>query len=85
MREFVLGERWPAEVKPVYANAYCYRAVIPMAEAEEIMGESGLTDVAKFYFGRGRGCVTYRISGGKVSAFPFLLSSLLHSSPYHGI
>jgi salicylate hydroxylase len=63
-REYVLKPNHPDEVAPVYADSYCYRAVIPMSEAEEILG--GLTDVAKFYFGDKRGVVTYRISGGKV-------------------
>jgi salicylate hydroxylase len=49
----------------VFADAYCYRAVIPMQQAEEILGD--LTDVAKFYFGYKRSAVTYRISGGEVS------------------
>ena len=52
-------------MEPVYANAYCYRGVIPMYEAKEILGD--LTDVAKFYFGYERSGVTYRISGGEVS------------------
>ncbi|KAK5716999.1 hypothetical protein LTR17_016141 [Elasticomyces elasticus] len=69
VREHVLKPLYPEQVAPVYADAYCYRAVIPMAEAEEIMGE--LTDVAKFYFGKGRSAVTYRISRGE--EFNFLL------------
>jgi salicylate hydroxylase len=70
-RKHVL-EQYPQEVAPVYAGSYCYRAVIPIEEAQDILGE--LTDVAKFYFGQDRGCVTYRISGGQVSArlFPVL-------------
>ncbi|KAK4891403.1 hypothetical protein LTR27_010057 [Elasticomyces elasticus] len=69
VREHVLKPIYPEQVAPVYADAYCYRAVIPMAEAEEIMGD--LTDVAKFYFGKGRSAVTYRISRGE--EFNFLL------------
>lgn len=65
VREHVLRDCHPDEVLPVYADSYCYRGVIPIAEAEEILGN--LTDVAKFYFGDKRSCVTYRISGGKVS------------------
>jgi salicylate hydroxylase len=63
-REHVLKPHHSDEVAPVYAGSYCYRAVIPMSEAEDILGN--LTDVAKFYFGHNRGVVTYRISGGKV-------------------
>jgi salicylate hydroxylase len=65
VRKSVLEPIYPSQVQPVYANSYCYRAVLPMAEAYEILGD--LTDTAKFFFGRGRGCVTYRISGGEVS------------------
>lgn len=65
IREHVLSLVYPSQVAPVYADAYCYRAVIPMAEAEAILGD--LTNVAKFYFGNKRSAVTYRISGGEVS------------------
>ncbi|RDW79351.1 monooxygenase-1 [Coleophoma cylindrospora] len=69
VREHVLKDRYPSQVAPVYAGAYCYRAVIPMSEAYEILGD--LTDVAKFYFGLKRSAVTYRITGG--DEFNFLL------------
>ena len=65
VREHVLKPLYPEQAKPVYADAYSYRGVIPMHEAEEIFGN--LTDVAKFYFGYNRGAVTYRITGGEVS------------------
>ncbi|TIA23206.1 monooxygenase [Aureobasidium pullulans] len=63
VREHVLRPSHPEEVAPVYADAYCYRAVIPMSEAYTILGN--LTDVAKFYFGHNRSAITYRISGGE--------------------
>ncbi|KAL2069513.1 hypothetical protein VTL71DRAFT_14192 [Oculimacula yallundae] len=69
VREHVLGDMYPSQVAPVYAGSYCYRAVIPISEAYEILGD--LTDVAKFYFGHKRSAVTYRISGGE--EFNFLL------------
>jgi len=72
VREHVLKPQYPDEAVPVYADAYCYRAVISMSEAEEILGD--LTDVAKFYFGKGRSAVTYRISGGEVSPQPTCFS-----------
>ena len=65
VRKHVLHPFYPAQTDPVYANAYCYRGVIPIREAEDILGD--LTHVAKFYFGVGRCGVTYRISGGEVS------------------
>lgn len=64
VREQVLKPMYPSEVAPVYADSYCYRGVIPIAQAQNILGD--LTDVAKFYFGDKRSCVTYRISGGEV-------------------
>jgi len=65
VREHVLKPIHPTQVDPVYTDAYCYRGVIPMSEANEILGS--LTDVAKIYFGHNRGVVTYRITGGEVS------------------
>ncbi|KAL5866413.1 hypothetical protein ACKVWC_011440 [Pyricularia oryzae] len=69
VRAHVLQDVHPEQVLPVYAGSYCFRAVIPMAEAYEILGD--LTDVAKIYFGHKRSAVTYRISGGE--EFNFLL------------
>jgi salicylate hydroxylase len=65
VRKHVLEPLYPNEVNPVYADAYCYRGVIPIQQAKKILGD--LTDVAKFYFGNKRSAVTYRISGGEVS------------------
>lgn len=69
VREHVLEPVFPSQVEPVYADSYCYRGVIPITEAESILGD--LTDVAKFYFGDKRSCVTYRISGGSVCCSDF--------------
>ncbi|KAF3039916.1 hypothetical protein E8E12_006777 [Didymella heteroderae] len=69
VRKHVLESLYATQVEPVYADAYCYRGVIPIQQAEEILGD--LTDVAKFYFGFKRSAVTYRISGGE--EFNFLL------------
>jgi 2-polyprenyl-6-methoxyphenol hydroxylase-like FAD-dependent oxidoreductase len=73
VRRHVLEPQHAAEVDPVYAHSYCYRAVIPMPEAKAILGD--LTDTAKFYFGHQRSAVTYRISGGKVSIIRSLTRS----------
>lgn len=70
VREHVLNPLYPTEAEPVYADSYCYRGVISIAEAEEILGD--LTDVAKFYFGDKRSAVTYRITGGSVSCAPIV-------------
>ena len=64
VREHVLKPEHPEQTHPVYAESYCYRAVIPIDEAEAILGD--LTHVAKFYFGYRRSAVTYRISEGRV-------------------
>ncbi|THY07638.1 monooxygenase [Aureobasidium pullulans] len=72
VREHVLRSSHPEEVAPVYADAYCYRAVIPMSEAYTILGD--LTDVAKFYFGHNRSAITYRISGGEELNFLFCVA-----------
>jgi salicylate hydroxylase len=68
VRKHVLKPQYPSEVAPVYADSYCYRAVIPMSEAFEIMGD--LTDCAKFFFGHNRSAISYRITGGEVSLHP---------------
>jgi salicylate hydroxylase len=72
VREHVLKPSYPKETAPVYAGAYCYRAVIPMSEAYPILGD--LTDVAKFYFGHKRSAVTYRITGGEEFNFLFCVA-----------
>lgn len=68
VRAHVLTPQFPQQVAPVYADSYCYRGVIPIADAENILGD--LIDVAKIYFGHSRGAVTYRISEGQVSKIP---------------
>jgi 2-polyprenyl-6-methoxyphenol hydroxylase-like FAD-dependent oxidoreductase len=75
VRAHVLGPQFPEQVAPIYADSYCYRAVIPITDAEAILGN--LTDVAKIYFGDKRSAVTYRISEGRVS---ILLAKLIHST-----
>ncbi|KAF1923266.1 salicylate hydroxylase [Didymella exigua CBS 183.55] len=69
VRKHVLAPLYLTQVQPVYARSYCYRGVIPINEAEDILGD--LTGVAKFYFGYRRSAVTYRITGGE--EFNFLL------------
>lgn len=64
VREYLLKPIHPEEALPVYSGAHCYRAVIPMTEAYEIIGD--VTDVAKVFFGHNKGAVSYRITGGKV-------------------
>lgn len=68
VREHVLEQLYQDQIAPKYASSYAYRAVIPMADAEEILGD--LTDTAKMYLGQDRIVVTYRVSGGAVSFVP---------------
>ncbi|KAI5240005.1 monooxygenase [Aureobasidium subglaciale] len=73
VRQHVLKSCHPQEAAPVYADAYCYRAVIPMSEAYSILGD--LTDVAKFYFGHKKSIITYRITGGEEFNFLFCVAT----------
>ncbi|KAH7325550.1 salicylate hydroxylase [Stachybotrys elegans] len=82
VREYILTPTHPEEAKPVYSGAHCYRAVIPMEEASEIMGEK--TDVAKIYFGHNRGAVSYRITGGKELNFLLIKATPNESWPHPG-
>ena len=75
IRKHVLEPMYPSQVHPIYANAYCYRAVIPISEAYKILGD--LTDVAKFFFGHERAAICYRITGGEVSWDLTRLSKIL--------
>ncbi|KAL5113206.1 hypothetical protein ACEQ8H_008933 [Pleosporales sp. CAS-2024a] len=70
VREDVLGSSYPDEVAPVYASTYAYRAVLPMEEVYPILGT--VSDIAKNYFGHGRGVVQYRITGGTEVNFLFI-------------
>lgn len=65
IRGHVLGSLHPDQVQPIYDHSYAYRAVIPMADAKDILGD--LTDTAKIYAGKDRMVVTYRITEGAVS------------------
>lgn len=67
VRKHVLGQLYPSQVEPVYADSYCYRGVTTTSEAKEIFRD--LTDVAKMYVGDKRCCVTYLISKGDVSRY----------------
>lgn len=72
VRKHLLRPTHPEQEAPVFAGAYCYRGIMPMSEAYEILGDQ--TDVAKIYFGKNKGCVTYRITQGEVSPAWSLLS-----------
>ncbi|PSN65068.1 FAD/NAD(P)-binding domain-containing protein [Corynespora cassiicola Philippines] len=61
-RRFALGARWPDCVEPKYTGKYCYRAIVTMDQAKEIMGD--LATDAKMFFARDGNFSTYPISEG---------------------
>lgn len=82
VREYLLKPLYPEEAYPVYSGAHCYRAVIDMEEAREIIGD--LTDVAKVFFGPNTGAVSYRITGGKEWNFLLIKATPNEDWPYPG-
>lgn len=62
-RRHVLGTQYPDEVFAKYNQQYAYRAIVPVSEAREILGD--LANDAKMYFGCPTNLSTYVISGGK--------------------
>lgn len=62
-RGVVLGDRYPECVEPQYTNRYVYRAILPMSDAKEILGD--LATDAKMYISKGANLSTYPISEGK--------------------
>lgn len=62
-RRVVLGERYPECVDPQYTGKYVYRAVVPMEDAKDILGD--LATDAKMYMSKGANLSTYPISRGK--------------------
>ena len=72
-RPAVLGERYPDEVMPTYAGKYVYRSIVPMEEAEAILGK-GMAGDSKIFLGPVRHFLSYPISHGKqanIIAFVF--------------
>ena len=61
-RGYVL-ERHPEEIQPVYAKQYAYRAVLPLKECRNILGD--LANDARMYFGKDVNLSTYVISHGR--------------------
>jgi salicylate hydroxylase len=61
-RGYVL-ENHREEIKPVYAQQYAYRAVLPLEEYRYILGD--LANDARMYFGKDVNLSTYVISHGR--------------------
>ncbi|KAF2137737.1 uncharacterized protein K452DRAFT_98000 [Aplosporella prunicola CBS 121167] len=70
-REAVLGAIAPEEVPLKYLGMYCYRGIIPMDKAKEILGKHA--GDAKWFLVKGRGMVLYPISRGKEENFVFFV------------
>jgi salicylate hydroxylase len=61
-RRIVLQDRYPECVEPQYTGKYVYRAIVPMTDAKEILGD--LATDAKMYMSKGANLSTYPISEG---------------------
>jgi salicylate hydroxylase len=61
-RRLVLESRYPEHIEPQYTGKYVYRAIVPMSESIEIMGD--LATDAKMYMSKGCNLSTYPISHG---------------------
>jgi len=71
VREHVLKPSYPQETAPVYAGAYCYRAVIHVRS----ISDSGRSHrCGQIDFGHKRSAVTYRITGGEEFNFLFCVA-----------
>jgi salicylate hydroxylase len=72
-RPAVLGDRYPDEVSTTYTGKYVYRSIVPMEDAEAILGKDMAGD-SKIFLGPVRHFLSYPISHGKqanVIAFVF--------------
>ncbi|KAF2787619.1 FAD/NAD(P)-binding domain-containing protein [Melanomma pulvis-pyrius CBS 109.77] len=63
-RRIVLEDRFPEAIEPVYTGKYAYRAIVPMDDAKEILGD--LATDAKMFMSKGANLSTYPISEGKL-------------------
>ncbi|KIH87504.1 hypothetical protein SPBR_05012 [Sporothrix brasiliensis 5110] len=61
-RGFVLGDRWPDAVKATYSGKYVYRAIVPMADALQILGHHA--GDAESFLGKDVNFITFPISRG---------------------
>lgn len=79
-RRLVLEDRYPEYVEPQYTGKYVYRAIIPMDDAKEIVGD--LATDAKMYVSKGCNLSTYPISHGHaINVVAFKRDSNPWSSP----
>lgn len=64
LRTVLLGENNPAS-KAVFSGKYAYRGLIPMEEAEELLGND-LAKNSQMYFGRHGHILTFSVAKGKM-------------------
>ncbi|KAK1964632.1 mannitol 1-phosphate dehydrogenase [Colletotrichum sublineola] len=64
LRRVMLGDDHPAS-KAVFSGKYAYRGLIPMKEAEELLGEE-LAKNSQMYFGRHGHILTFSVAKGKI-------------------
>lgn len=62
VRAAVLGERYPDLVDAAYSGRYVYRAIVPMGDAREVLGD--YAGDGKMFMGPGRYFTTYQMSEG---------------------
>jgi salicylate hydroxylase len=62
-RSSVLKSRYPAHVTATYAGRYVYRAVIPIENARDVLGDH--VGDGKMFMGKGLYCTVYQMSEGR--------------------
>lgn len=76
-RNALLSGQYPEHVNATYAGRYVYRAIVPMEDARQILGE--LAGDGKIFVGEGRYFATYQMSGGTQLN---LLAGRQHDGPW---
>ena len=71
-RPAVLREEYPEHIAATYAGKYCYRSIVPMKDATEILGS--LAGDAQMFLGKGRNVLAYPISrGSELNVIAFIM------------
>jgi salicylate hydroxylase len=79
-RRIVLGDRYPDCIDAKYTGKFVYRAIVPMDDAKEILGD--LATDAKMYMSKGANLSTYPISEGReLNVVAFKRDPQLWTSP----
>ncbi|KAJ3577815.1 hypothetical protein NPX13_g2753 [Xylaria arbuscula] len=64
VRHLIIGEK-KAQAHPHYTNKFCFRALLPMDKAREVLGDAR-TESRFMYNGPGRHAITYAVAEGKL-------------------